>query len=126
MNLLITDSEQIRRLNLQFRGIDAPTDVLSFPMQDYPAPADFRAFCENDFSAFDPETKELMLGDIVLNAERVISQAEEYGHSQTREYAFLIVHSLLHLVGYDHMEEDERTQMEECQRQVMELLKLPR
>ena len=67
-----------------------------------------------------------MLGDIVVNAERVSQQAEEYGHSQKREFAFLIAHSLLHLVGYDHMEEEERLEMEDQQKKIMEMVRIPR
>ncbi len=120
VNLLVTDDENIRKMNRDFRQIDAPTDVLSFPLQDYPAPADFSSFQEGDIDVFDPETGELMLGDIVINAQRVISQAEEYGHSQKREFAFLTAHSLLHLTGFDHLEEEERAGMEDYQRRIME------
>ena len=126
VNILVTDSDGIHEMNLQFRQIDSDTDVLSFPMQEYSSPADFSVFQKNDCSVFDPETGELMLGDIVVNAQRVISQAEEYGHSQKREFAFLIAHSLLHLVGFDHMEEEERLQMEEYQRRIMEKIRIPR
>lgn len=126
VNLLVTDDENIRKMNLEFRQIDAPTDVLSFPMQEYPAPADFSAFQGGDFDVFDPDTGELMLGDIVINAQRVISQAEEYGHSRRREFAFLTAHSLLHLTGFDHMEEQEREEMEEYQRRIMEKVGIPR
>ena len=126
MNVLVTDAQSVRSLNQQFRGIDRETDVLSFPMQEYPAPADFSGIDEEDSDAFDPDTGELLLGDIVLNAQRVISQAEEYGHSCRREFAFLIAHSVLHLTGFDHMQEEERAQMEEMQRTVMEALRIPR
>ncbi len=126
MNLLITDSDNIRRMNLEFRQIDASTDVLSFPMQEYPAAGDFSAFHEGDFDVFDPQTHELLLGDIVLNAERVLSQAKEYGHSTRREYAFLIAHSLLHLTGFDHMDDREREEMEDYQRRIMERLAIGR
>ncbi len=126
VNVLLTDSERIREMNSRFRQIDSPTDVLSFPMQEFPSPADFCAFHDNDCSAFDPGTGELLLGDIVVNTERVISQARDYGHSERREFAFLIAHSLLHLVGYDHMEEDERIQMENRQRQIMDRAGIPR
>ena len=122
VNLLVTDDENIRRMNLEFRNVDSATDVLSFPMQDFPQSADFSSFQKGDPGVFDPESGELMLGDIVVNAQRVISQAQEYGHSQKREYAFLIAHSLLHLVGYDHMEEEERLLMEEDQRRIMEMV----
>ena len=74
----------------------------------------------------DPETGELLLGDIVISKEKVIAQAEEYGHSVKREYAFLIAHSVLHLSGYDHMEEEERLVMEERQREIMEKVQILR
>ena len=99
-------------MNLEQRGIDRPTDVLSFPMIEYDAPGDFSVIDEETGDAFTPETGELMLGDIVISKEKVLSQAEEYGHSPKREYAFLIAHSMLHLFGYDHMEEEERAEME--------------
>jgi probable rRNA maturation factor len=126
VNLLITDNESIRQMNLSFRQIDEPTDVLSFPMLEYESPADFSSFREGDCSVFDPESGQLMLGDIVINAQRVISQAMEYGHSQRREFAFLIAHSFLHLTGFDHMEEEERAVMEERQRRIMDLLDIHR
>ena len=126
VNLLVTDSENIREMNRQFRGIDAPTDVLSFPLQEYPNPGDFSQIDEEGNDEFDPDTGELLLGDIVINAERVISQAEEYGHSQKREFAFLIAHSILHLVGFDHMEDAEREQMEERQKRIMDAVGIQR
>ena len=126
VNLLVTDSENIREMNRQFRGIDAPTDVLSFPLQEYPNPGDFSQIDEEGNDEFDPDTGELLLGDIVINAERVISQAEEYGHSQKREFAFLIAHSILHLVGFDHMEDAEREQMEERQKRIMDVVGIQR
>ena len=122
VSLLITDNDNIREMNRSFRQIDAPTDVLSFPLQEFEQPAGFDTFERGDCSVFDPESGQLMLGDIVINAQRVISQAEEYGHSQKREYAFLIAHSLLHLVGFDHMEEDERLLMEDHQKKIMEMV----
>ena len=126
VNVLITDNEGIRELNSQFRGIDEPTDVLSFPLQEYPAPADFSGLNKRDPDAFDQESGELLLGDIVLNAERAAEQAEAYGHSLKREYAFLIAHSMLHLTGFDHMEDTGREEMEERQRRVMEKLGIGR
>ena len=85
---------------------------------------DFSLEQESDY--FDPESGELTLGDIVISKEKVLSQAEEYGHSPKREYAFLIVHSVLHLTGYDHMEEEERQVMEQKQREIMERLDILR
>ena len=113
-------------MNRQFRSIDEATDVLSFPLQEYPAPGDFSQIDEEGSDEFDPDSGELLLGDIVINADRVISQAEEYGHSQKREYAFLIAHSILHLTGFDHMEEEEREQMEEFQKRIMNAVQIPR
>jgi len=125
VNLLLTMNNEIQEMNQNFRQIDRPTDVLSFPMIDYEEAGNFD-FLEDVMDAFHPESGELMLGDIVISKEKVISQAEEYGHSVEREYAFLIVHSMLHLFGYDHIEEDERMVMEAKQKEIMEQLKILR
>ncbi|MCR5590496.1 MAG: rRNA maturation RNase YbeY [Lachnospiraceae bacterium] len=121
VSLIITDDEEIKTINFESRNINSATDVLSFPMIEYASPSDFSA-AENDPSDFDPETGELMIGDIVLSADRVKSQAEQYGHDIQREFAFLIVHSMLHLCGYDHIKEEDRLIMEERQREIMESL----
>ncbi len=123
VSLLITDNARIREMNRQFRQIDRPTDVLSFPMIQFDQPGDF-SFLEEE--CFNPETGELVLGDIVISAEKVLEQAEEYGHSVKREYAFLIVHSVLHLTGYDHMVPEEAEWMEQRQRQILEQLHITR
>lgn len=125
VNLLLTMNEEIREMNAQFRKIDRPTDVLSFPMVDYDRPADFSHLEDSD-EYFDPESGELCLGDIVISKEKVLSQAQEYGHTILREYAFLIVHSVLHLTGYDHIEEDDRAVMEELQDQIMDKINILR
>lgn len=125
VNLLLTMNEQIHEMNLEFRGIDRPTDVLSFPMAEYPEPGTFD-FLEEQEECFHPESGELMLGDIVISKEKVIVQAEEYGHSILREYAFLIAHSMLHLTGYDHMEDEERRIMEAKQNEIMNRLNILR
>ena len=104
VKVLLTDNEEIHAMNHQYRGIDRPTDVLSFPNVDYSSPADFTGIEYTIEDYFDPENGELCLGDIVISIEKVYEQAEEYGHSSLREYAFLIAHSRLHLLGYDHME----------------------
>ena len=119
VNLLLTTDEEIHAMNREFRQIDAPTDVLSFPMLEYEAPGDFSGF-EDQEASFHPESGELLLGDIVISKDKVLKQAEEYGHSPKREFAFLIAHSMLHLFGYDHMEEDERLVMEQKQREILE------
>lgn len=125
VNLLLTMNEEIQEMNRSFRQIDKATDVLSFPMVEYEEAGDFD-FLENTNAYFHPESGELMLGDIVISKEKVISQAEEYGHSIEREYAFLIAHSMLHLFGYDHMEEEERVEMEKKQREILEQLQILR
>lgn len=125
VSLLLTMNNEIQEMNQNFREIDQATDVLSFPMIAYEEAGTFD-FLEEDDSAFDPESGELVLGDIVISKERVIAQAEEYGHSIRREYAFLIAHSMLHLMGYDHMEEEERAVMEQKQRDILEQLGITR
>ena len=125
ISITITDNDGIQTINKEFRNIDAPTDVLSFPMIEYPAPGVFDEI-ENDDDLFNPETGEVILGDIVLSVPRILSQAEEYGHSVLREYAFLIAHSMLHLFGFDHMTEEEAAVMEEKQREILDILNISR
>lgn len=125
VNLLLTMDQEIHEMNAEFREIDRATDVLSFPMVDYEKAGEFD-FLEEDDSYFHPETGELMLGDIVISKEKVIAQAEEYGHTIEREYAFLIAHSMLHLLGYDHMEEQERLEMEKKQKDILNELQIVR
>ncbi len=126
IDLLLTHDKEIHEMNREHRGIDRPTDVLSFPMLEFAIPGDFSGIDEEAEDIFNPESGELMLGDIVISADRVLAQADEYGHSPRREYAFLIAHSILHLCGYDHMEEDERAVMEEKQREIMEKINILR
>lgn len=122
LNVILTDNQEIRTINREYREIDAPTDVLSFPMIEYEIPADFDRLEEEEDNYFNPETGELILGDIIISVEKVIEQAEEYGHTRERELAFLTAHSMMHLFGYDHMEEAERMVMEEKQRKVLDEL----
>ena len=128
ISMTLTDNEGIHELNRQFRGIDRPTDVLSFPMTDFPAPAAYDVLEDPEFSAdcFNPETGELLLGDIILSVEKTAEQAESYGHSLKREAAFLLAHSMLHLLGYDHMEPDEAAVMEQKQEAVLQALGITR
>ncbi len=126
ISLTLVDPEVIRSTNNEFRGIDRVTDVLSFPLIEYGSPADF-SNVEEDFSdCFNPESGELMLGDIMICLTRCKEQAEEYGHSVLREFAFLIAHSMLHLLGFDHMEEDEAEVMFAKQRQALDHLGIKR
>lgn len=126
LNVILTDNKGIQEINQEYRSIDAPTDVLSFPLIDYVTPSDFSHVEEDTDSYFNPETGELLLGDIIISVEKVLSQAEEYGHSAKRELAFLVAHSMMHLFGYDHMEEEERLLMEKKQEYVLEELKIYR
>ncbi len=103
VSVTVVDGEEIRALNKEFRDIDKVTDVLSFPIGDK-----------------NPDTGEIVLGDIVLCAEKIISQAQEYGHTRKRELAFLTCHSMLHLLGYDHIEDKEREEMEALQKKILE------
>ena len=119
VNIILTDDMEICRLNRDYRQIDRPTDVLSFLMLEFEQPSDFSHAEEDYADCFNPETGELMLGDIILSVDKIREQAESYGHSQTRELAFLVAHSMLHLCGYDHMEEGEREEMEERQREIL-------
>ena len=125
ISLVLTDDDTIHSTNKEFRGIDSATDVLSFPMVDFPSPADYSVLEEDD-SCFHPESGELLLGDIMISVPRAVEQAREYGHSVKREYAFLIAHSMLHLLGYDHMEDEERLLMEEKQEQALKYLHIER
>ncbi len=122
ISLLLTDNKEIREINKEFRNIDSATDVLSFPAIEYQEPGDFSDLEEAVEEYFHPETGELLLGDIVISVEQAIKQAEEYGHSLVREMAFLTAHSMLHLMGYDHMEEDERSIMEAKQAEILDKL----
>ena len=126
ISVTLVTKEEIHRLNREFRQVDRPTDVLSFPMMDYDSSADFSGRSFEESLTISPETGEIVLGDIVICSDVVREQAEEYGHSELREFSFLVVHSLLHLFGYDHMEEEERIEMEEKQREIMNQLQILR
>lgn len=119
VDVTLVDNDSIQRLNREFRRVDKPTDVLSFPMVDYEAAGDFRRCEAQPQNYFNAETGELMLGDIVVSVEKVYEQADSYGHSPRRELAFLVAHSMLHLFGYDHMEEKERLNMERMQEEIL-------
>lgn len=126
VNLTLTNNEGIHQINKEFREIDRPTDVLSFPMLNYETPGEFSFLDNEDSNDFNPDTGEAMLGDIVISVDKVYEQAENYGHSIEREYAFLITHSMLHLFGYDHMEEDEAKIMEEKQKDILQKMNILR
>lgn len=126
VNLTLTDNEGIHEINKMYRDIDRPTDVLSFPMLSYETAGDFSGLEDAYDDNFNPDTGEIMLGDIIISVPKVHEQAKEYGHSDKREYAFLIVHSMLHLFGYDHMTPEEAAFMEQKQRDILEELNILR
>ena len=126
VNLLITDNQGIHEFNKEYRQVDAPTDVLSFPMIAFEKEADFSVVEEAEADYFDPESGELLLGDIIISADKVKEQANKYGHSIKREFAFLTTHSLLHLCGYDHMTKEEAERMEQKQEEVLSMIGITR
>ena len=119
INLTLVDEPTILQINQEYRQIDRSTDVLSFPMIEYEQAGDFSGIEEDVEDNFNPDTGEALLGDIVICVPKVYAQAEEFGHSVEREFAFLIVHSMLHLFGYDHMTPDEAAFMENKQREIL-------
>lgn len=126
VNLLLTSDEEIHQMNLTYRQIDRPTDVLSFPQVEYTAPADFSWAEEHELDCFNPDTGELMLGDIIISLDKVKEQAEKYNHGTKREFAFLIAHSMLHLLGYDHMTDEDAAHMEARQSAILDYLGIKR
>ena len=114
VSVTLVDNTRIREMNAEFRDIDKETDVLSFPMGD------------DEIFEVDPDTDAILLGDIVLSLEKAKAQAEEYGHSFRREVAFLVTHSLFHLLGYDHMTAEEEAEMFAKQERVLERLGITR
>ena len=111
---------------IQLNVLLTDNDGMSFPNLDFDEPGDFEISEDREADYFDPDTGELILGDIIISVDRVKEQAESYGHSQKREFAFLVAHSMLHLCGYDHMEEDEAKVMEAKQEQVLASLGITR
>lgn len=138
VSITYVDDEEIHTMNREYRGIDRVTDVLSFPNLNFTyndgtqseiVPSSWDRILENQETSadcMDPDTGNLFLGDIVLNLNRVKEQAQEYGHSRRREFAFLIAHSMLHLCGYDHMTEEESAVMFGKQEAVLESLGITR
>lgn len=113
--ITLTDNEGIRQLNREQRGIDKPTDVLSFPLLDY---SDGKPLIEA--GDIDPDSGMVCLGDIIISVEKALEQADEYGHSREREFAFLAVHGTLHLLGYDHESKDDESIMFSMQESILD------
>lgn len=117
INIILTNSENIKKINKIYREIDKETDVLSFPMFE-------RDEIEN--MKIKGNSIEDVLGDIVISIERVKEQAEEYGHSFERELSYMLIHGFYHLMGYDHMKEDDKKEMREKEETVLNLLQITR
>ena len=112
VSLVFVDNEEIREINNENRGIDRATDVLSFPILDYPEDKVYKeVYKEEKFDETFLDGEELVIGDIVLSLEKALEQSKEYEHSFEREASYLVVHSVLHLLGYDHMQEEEKKKM---------------
>lgn len=110
ISITLVDEDEIHRINKEFREIDKATDVLSFPMNEFLSPSKFDDEFE-ERAAFNFDTGELLLGDIIISITHIKNQALEYGHSEKRELAFLVVHSILHLLGYDHLNQNDEEEM---------------
>ena len=123
VTVTITDDEGIRKYNNEFRQIEKATDVLSFPLNDF-----YRSVPGEDMTELmDPITCEVPLGDMIISVERAREQAKEYGHGMARECAYLTVHSMLHLLGYDHVDEaEEKAAMREKEEEILSVLGLSR
>lgn len=127
VSLLFVDNDEIREINNETRGIDRATDVLSFPMLDYEDKKVFKEMYKNyEFSQSDFDGEELVLGDVVLSLERALEQSKEFNHSFEREASYLVVHSILHLLGYDHMEEDDKVVMRKREEEILNKLNITR
>lgn len=126
VNLLLTDNEGIREYNRQMRDIDRATDVLSFPGLFFEEPSVFFIPEGEELDYTNPETGNVILGDIIISVDKVMEQALEYGHSLKREFAFLVAHSMYHLCGYDHMTEEEAKVMEAKQEAILTALQITR
>ncbi|MBI6871725.1 rRNA maturation RNase YbeY [Clostridium aciditolerans] len=127
VSVVFVDNEEIREINKENRNIDKATDVLSFPMLEYPESSVFKdVYLNHKFHVSDLDNGNLILGDIVLSLEKAEEQRKEFGHSFLREAAYLTVHSVLHLLGYDHMEEEEKNVMRKREEEILNKFHLTR
>jgi len=127
VSLLFVDNEEIKEINKDTRGIDRETDVLSFPMLEYEDKKVFKdLYKDYKFSQSDFDGEELVLGDIVLSLEKALEQSQEYNHSFEREASYLVVHSVLHLLGYDHMEDEDKAIMRSREEDILNKLNITR
>ena len=127
ISLLFVDNEEIKEINEETRGINKSTDVLSFPMLDYEKGKVYKdMYIGYEFDETYMDGDELVLGDMVLSLEKALEQSVEYNHSYEREVCYLVVHSILHLLGYDHMQEDEKKIMRKREEEILNKLNIIR
>lgn len=127
ISLVFVNNQEIREINKQNRNIDKETDVLSFPMLSYPKDKVYKdVYADYEFDQTFLDDDKLILGDIVLSLEKALEQSKEYNHPFIREASYLVVHSVLHLLGYDHMEENEKNIMRKREEEILNQLNLSR
>lgn len=127
ISLLFVDNNEIREINNETRDIDRETDVLSFPMLDFEENKVYKdMYLDFDFDEIFKDGNEIVLGDMVLSLEKALEQSEEYGHSYEREVSYLVVHSILHLLGYDHMIEEDKKKMRKREEEILNKLDIRR
>lgn len=126
LSLFLVNNEEIKEINNTHRGIDSATDVLSFPSIEYEIAGQLPDVMAHKEYYFNPEDDSLYLGDIIVSLDKVVEQAKEYGHSEYREFSFLLTHSCLHLMGYDHMTKEEEIEMFSLQKTILDELEITR
>ena len=127
VNVLLVDNEAIRSINQETRNIDSETDVLSFPMIDYEEGKTYKdLYLKHKFGPEYYDGDDLVIGDVVISMEKAKEQAVDFGHSLKREVCYLTVHSILHLLGYDHMEEEDKTKMRAVEEEILGALEITR
>ncbi|MGH4125848.1 MAG: rRNA maturation RNase YbeY [Clostridium sp.] len=125
VSVILIDNDEIKKINSKYRSIDEITDVLSFPMLDYPQNKVFKdVYIDYKFDQSDLNDERLVIGDVALSLEKSKEQSEEFGHSFIRECAYLTVHSILHLLGYDHMEESQKNLMRKREEEILSNFKI--
>lgn len=127
ISVIFIDNDEIKKLNKKFRNIDRVTDVLSFPMLEYDKGKVYKQIYLNHiFNDYDLDNGKLVLGDIALSLERAMEQSNEFGHGFQREVCYLLIHSVLHLLGYDHMDEEEKAIMRKNEEYILNKFNLNR
>ncbi len=126
VHILLCDDARIQEYNREYRGVDRATDVLSFPLISYPGGRTAGSMGKRLMEAYDDELNACMLGDLIISVPRAQEQAERYGHSVRRELAFLTVHGMCHLMGYDHIEEEDRVRMRAREEEILNAIGLSR